>query len=561
MPIKPDGSRRWVDISKLNKNDIVKLPTEELRHVIQSAIELQKADRKQNQLLYYQPASAQALAFHQSSARTRAIGGGNRSGKSESCLVEISAMLTGIIPDSLRDTLLPRFRGPINARICMESHTTVLHPVMLPKLQWWKWTGIDEPGGDRGHWGWIPKLCLIDGSWEKSWSEKLRVLTILCRDPENPDRVLGESQLQWMSYDQDPSDFASGTFHIVMHDEPPPYPIWRENQSRTLDVNGQILLAMTWPDDPAIAVDWIFDEVYDRGKPGPNKDPTIDWFDLYTTDNIHLDREAVLAKSEAWTDEQKRVRLFGQPIRFSNRIHPLFTDHETTWCFSCGKPIIAVKGVCPECQGNETIDYNHVRDFEVAGHWPTVFVLDPHPRKPHMFLWAQIDPSDDIWVVGEDQLDADPADLAKHIFDMEQTMGLNVQARLIDPNMGRSPASARRNITWQDEFNEAQLYCDLGDDSDVGRGRVNEFLRPDPFRLQPRLHVHSRCKVAAFQLKRYSWDEHKLRVDRDVKQKPRQKYDDYPAMLKYLLNYEPRFSFLHHGAPVIQRTGKRRGAY
>ena len=554
-------STKPVHLFDFDTKAIKRLPNEQLRHIIQQALELQKADRKQSQLLYYKPASAQAIEFHKSSARTRGLGGGNRSSKTESCMAEICAMMTGIIPESIAEHVKPRFRGPINVRICMESHTTVLHPIMLPKLQWWKWTGIDQPGGDRGHWGWIPKICLFDGVWDKSWSEKLRVLNVLCRDPDNPDKVLGESQLQFMSYDQDPSDFASGTFHIVMHDEPPPYPIWRENQSRTLDVNGQILLAMTWPDDPAIAVDWIFDEVYDKGKPGPNKDPTIDWFDLYTTDNVHLDKSAVLAKSEAWTDEQKRVRLFGQPIRFSNRIHPLFSDANQTWCFHCGKTILAVKGRCPSCSGEDIIDFNHVKEFETSHNWPTLFILDPHPRKPHMFLWAQVDPSDDIWVVSEGQMDADPADFAQTVTNMESSLGLNVVTRLMDPNMGRSPASAKRNITWQDEFAEAQLFCDLADDSDVGRGRVNEYLKPDQFRLMPRLHIHTRCQVTAYQLKRYSWDEHKLRVDRDVKQKPRNKYDDFPTMLKYLLNYEPRFSWLYHGAPVIQRSGKRKGAY
>ena len=561
MPFRPEADSPVVDITQLSPRDIKRLPNEQLRQIVQTAVELQKADRKQNQLLYYTPASEKAMEFHQSTARTRGLGGGNRSSKTESCLAEICAMMTGIMPESIAEHLKPRFRGPINVRICMESHTTVLHPIMLPKLQWWKWTGIDQPGGDRGHWGWIPKICLIDGSWERSWSEKLRVLTVLCRDPDNPDHVLGESQLQWMSYDQDHTDFASGTFHIVMHDEPPPYSIWRENQSRTLDVNGQILLAMTWPDDPSIPVDWIFDEIYDKGRQGPGKDPTIDWFDLYTTDNRHLDAEAVLAKSQAWTDEQKRVRLYGQPIRFSNRIHPLFTDANSIWCFHCGKTILPIKGRCPSCEGEDFVEYNHVQEFETSSTWPTIFLLDPHPRKPHMFSWAQVDPSDDLWQVAESQIDAEPLELAKAVFDIEESMGLNVTLRLIDPNMGKSPASTKRGVTWQDEFADARINCELADDSDVGRARINEYLKPDPHRLQPRLHIHPRCQVTAFQMKRYSWDEHKLRVDQDIKQKPKRKYDDYPSLLKYLLNHDPRWSWLYHGAPVIQRTGKRRGAY
>jgi phage terminase large subunit-like protein len=188
-----------------------------------------------------------------------AIGGGNGSGKTEQMLALLVACATGVFPDSMKHLAGKLFRGPINVRIVCESLTTVLYPVMLPKLQWWKWTGVDEPGGERGHWGWIPPYCLKDRQWEKSWSEKLRILTVTCRDPEDLNVVRGESTIQFTSFDQDPSDFASGDFHIVLHDEPPPLAIWTENEARTMRVAGRMLLSMTWPDDPSIPVDWIFD--------------------------------------------------------------------------------------------------------------------------------------------------------------------------------------------------------------------------------------------------------------------------------------------------------------
>ena len=61
-------------------------------------------------------------------------------------------------------------------------------------------------------------------------------------------------------------------------------------------------------------------------------------------------------------------------------------------------------------------------------------------------------------------------------------------------------------------------------------------------------------------MKRYVWDEHKRGLEKDLKQKPREKNDDYPTLLKYLLNFEPTFQFLRQGAPVKGRTGSRRGA-
>lgn len=549
-----------VDLAKLTPYQLRKLPNETFRFVAAEILKVQQDDRRECQLLYYRPAHEACRQVHASEAKVLAAGGGNGSSKTETILAHLMALATGVLPEDIYDELRPKFRGPVNIRIVVESLTTVLHPIILPKLQWWKWTGLHPTGGDKGHWGWVPKLCLNSGSWERSWSEKLRTLKVICRDPDNFDHVLGESMIQFMSHDQDPSDFASGDFHHILHDEPPSYAIWTENQARTMRVNGVMYLAMTWPDDPSIPVDWIFDEVYDPGRPGPRKAHDIDWFELDTRDNPHLDQGAIAAQMEKWTHEMRTVRIQGQPIRFSNRIHPLFTDVEQWWCFTCGRTIIPIGEKC-DCGSEEICEFNHVLDFDVARNWPACFVLDPHPRKPHMFLWALVDPSDDIWVVRDGEMDDDPSEVRKYIEEVEESLGLNVQLRLMDPNMGRSPASAKRNVTWQDEFDNAGLRCDLADDSDVGRGRINEYLKPDPHTWRPRMHFSQECQRTIHQIKRYTWDEHRKKAEKDLKQKPRAKYDDFPTCLKYLMNYEPTFSGLKDGPPIIRRAGTRRGAY
>lgn len=550
------------DLSRITPRQLIKLPNETLRYVAENILKMQQEDRRENNLLYYKPAHDACWKVHESNAKVMAVGGGNGSSKTETTIAHLMMLATGIIPNEprIRAAMLPKFKGSVKIRIVVESLTTVLHPIILPKLKWWVWTGLHPQGGDKGHWGWIPKTSLKGGSWEKSWSEKLRTLTVICRDPEDPDKVIGESSIQFMSHDQDPSDFASGDFDHVLHDEPPSYAIWTENQARTMRVNGTMYLAMTWPDDPSIPVDWIFDEVYEKGRDGPNKAPDVEWIELDTRNNPHLDQDAILAQMGKWSHEMRTVRIQGQPIRFSNRVHPLFTDLDTWWCFNCGRIILPIEEKC-DCGSSNICEFNHVRDFQVAQNWPGIFVLDPHPRKPHMFLWALVDPSDDIWVVQDGELDDEPSELRAYIEEMEESLGINTQVRLIDPNMGRSPASAFRNITWKDEFDRAKLMCDLADDSDVGRGRFNEYLKPDPHTLRPRIHFHPRCQASIYQTKRYVWDDHRRKQEKDLKQKARQKYDDYPTMIKYLLNSEPTFNFLHHGAPVITRGGTRRGAY
>ena len=515
----------------ISSESIKKLDDDKFRSLAAKLVTLQQMDLRENQLLYYKPVNEKV---HQFTARKVAIFGGNGSSKTEGGLTELLILATGIIPFSLEGVYpKSKLRGPVNCRVICESLTTVLYPVILPKLQWWKWTGVDKPGG-KGHWGWIPKTRLIDGSWEKSWSDKVRMLRLKYIDPDDPSLV-GESMIQFMSVDQDPTDMASGDFHFVLCDEPPSLAIWRENEARTMRVNGRMMLTMTWPDDPSIGVDWIFDEIYDR-----TNDPNVECLSLYTTDNPYLDQDAVKAQADAWSDEVKRVRIYGEPIRFSNRIHPLFTDITHVWCYKCHKTIIPDGKYCGVCGSEEISSFNHVTD-ESHRQAQVIFALDPHPRKPHMFCWVAVDPYDDLLVIAEGEVDGDPVEVKLFVDNVEKELKLNVVHRTMDPNMGASPSGARRGVVWRDEFDSAGLFCDLADDSDVGRGRINEYLKPDKLRLTPRLKIHARCQQTIHQMKRYVWDDFRRKQEKDLKQIPKPKYDDYPTLLKYVLNMDPTF--------------------
>lgn len=547
-------------------SDLTALSDEDLRDLAATTVTMTEQDRRLNQILFYKPVSPRSMRFHESKAKVLAAGGGNRSSKTTSMLVEMVMCGTGIFPDSLRHLIPQKFRGPISMRLVVESLTTTLEPVIFPKLQYWKWSGMDKPGGERGHFGWIPQMCLIDGEWERSYKAQLRMLRLYCRDPENHDRILGETTWQFMSFDQDATDFASGEFHLIGHDEPPKYTQWQENEARVMSVGGRLLLAMTWPDDPSINVDWLYNEVYEPARSGAN--PEIEWLELHTTDNKQIDQTAVAAQAAKWSKEMNDVRLLGRPIRFSNRIHAEFTDQTKHWCFRCEKAIFPsplehkpdVLG-CVDCGCEDIQDFCHVEEFETARSWPAIFILDPHPRKPHDFLWVQVSPQDDWFVVAEGKLEGDCLETRKEVEGVEINLGINTVRRLMDPNMGASPSGQRREVTWQDEFKTAGLWCDLADDSDVGRGRINTMFKVDQQTRRPRLVIHPRCKDTIYQLLRFSWADFSKKVDRDQKQAPSDKYSDKPACLRYFANSDPIFRFLKDGAPVIKRPGKRKGSY
>jgi hypothetical protein len=154
-------------LSDLNLSELDSYSDEQLMALAQDMLSVQAHDRNVNQLRYYLPVSEKAVRVHLSNASVFFLAGGNGASKTDTALVDLVIGATGQIPLSLRD-IYPRdkLRGPINCRVVVESITNTLETIILPKLKWWNWQGVDQPGGPRGHYGWIPKHCLIKGEWD-----------------------------------------------------------------------------------------------------------------------------------------------------------------------------------------------------------------------------------------------------------------------------------------------------------------------------------------------------------------------------------------------------------
>jgi hypothetical protein len=178
-----------------------------------------------------------------------------------------------------------------------------------------------------------------------------------------------------------------------------------------------------------------------------------------------------------------------------------------------------------------------------------------------MFAWIQVDPQDDWWVIREGEVDGDPTMVREFVDAVESDLGLAVARRLIDPNMGRSPASSSRGVTWQDEFDKVGLVTDLADSSEVGRSRINEMLMPDPISRRPRFMFHSLCEKTIFQMTRFVWDDYRQALEKAQKQKPKEKNDDFPAILRYFANAEPSFDSLREGTKVVHRGSMHSGMH
>jgi hypothetical protein len=59
-------------------------------------------------------------------------------------------------------------------------------------------------------------------------------------------------------------------------------------------------------------------------------------------------------------------------------------------------------------------------------------------------------------------------------------------------------------------------------------------------------------------MKRYVWDDHRKTLEKAQKQKAKEKNDDYPTLIKYLMNADPTFHFMQLGAQRVRRTPPKR---
>ena len=565
-----------IDLQELND-----LSTEELtararanplwwEEVTKVFTQVAEQDQKECQITYYRPSNPMALPAHRSRARELVLNGGNRSTKTTTALVELVAIATGHVPIALKD-VLPRekIRGPIRARIMCNSLTDTWEPVIKPKLKFDAWNGPGDPG-QRGHWGLVPRHCLAGGTWENAWSEKHRTLKVafcvLCKTVWGdywPDTWAGMSTIQVLSYEQDLSALAGSSMHLILHDELPPQDMYRENRMRTLDVKGTIITAFTPPDEGGqrrADVSWFYDEIFEPGLPGPHKHPDIETFQLFTEKNDALPADEVAKMAERMTDDQRRSRLYGEFVHLSGLVHPLFTSHGATWCFGCRKRILTVEGQCPACGSADLTDFVHVIEpFEIPLGWPRLFVIDPHFRKPDAMGWFAITPSDDLILTHELEKDGDIPDVVREIRSVEEANRITPAKRLMDPNIGTERNDRlERGWTLREAFGREGIRCDLAiDDVTVGIQNVNDYLRPDPHTRKPRFQVFRSCEKFIYGMQRFTFDEWVRAGDRDPKEKVRDKFKDFPDLVRYAVNDRPTYHGYKVGLAFQHRRAKR----
>jgi phage terminase large subunit-like protein len=231
----------------------------------------------------YVPHAKQKI-FHESTKKGKLYIGGNRSGKTVGGVIEDIWWMEGTHP--YRETPPP----PIRARLVCVDYPNGWVKIIKPVLQQW-----------------IRPASLIDGSWEASWSEREKRLTLA-----------NGSFLEIMNYEQHLDAFAGSSRHLVHFDEEPPKAIWIENRMRLMDTGGSWHITMT----PVEGMTWVYDDIYEPITQGTES--KIDLIEVDVEENTYLSPVEIEDALAGLDENEKKARKSGKFVQIGGLIFKKF---------------------------------------------------------------------------------------------------------------------------------------------------------------------------------------------------------------------------------------------
>lgn len=418
--------------------------------------------------------------FHCSLAQEKLFIGGNRSGKTVGNVLECIWRITKTHP--FRPDL-NELEGQIRGRLVCVSFVDGLQKIILPLFKQW-----------------IPKKFLIARSWDKSYNNYLRTLTLV-----------DGSFIEFMSYDQELEKFAGTSRHFVSFDEEPPKTVWEECLLRLVDTDGDWWISMT----PVEGLTWVYEEVY-----RPWKDGERDWtlvLQVSMDDNPHLKDSAKTRILRNLSNESDRAaRKEGSFLEIKGKVYKSYDPHV------------------------------HVRkDFTLTKDMWIYTSLDTGWAHPAAWLWHAVSPTGHIVTFHEIvESERTVESLAAEVHQYEKAilgpLGMEVYVRTGDPAMLQTKEHTGTSIVG--EYAKHGIYIGVegvpkGPGSvDIGVIKMTQYLTTTIGNYP--LWTCYDTPVLDKQMANLRWEKYdskKLEYKKAPKTTIDKKFDDAPDSLRYFI--------------------------
>lgn len=237
--------------------------------------------RKSKRILFYEPMEKQEV-FHRSIAKTRAIFGGNRSGKTTAGGMEFLFHITGLYPKWYPEE--NKMKQPVIGRIAAQDFNKGVGEVIVPFLEDWLDPTLIQKK-QRNPIGIPVKWVLKNGS-------RFDILT----------------------YEMTVESYEGWRGHIAWFDEPPPRDMYVATMRGLVDYHGKNWLTLTPIKQP-----WIYDSIYTKAD---GKVVFVVTTDI--KDNKYLSAEAIADFESKLSTEEKEARLHGRFLHLTGLVYKDF---------------------------------------------------------------------------------------------------------------------------------------------------------------------------------------------------------------------------------------------
>lgn len=467
-----------------SQTEISEQEEREVKELIARAISEKKRRMAENGIGYYIPLDAErgendSVGFHKSTARIRAIFGGNRSSKTVTGVCEDVWYATGLHPYKSIPT--PNF-----GRICCTDFTNGIEKVILPEFK-----------------RWCPKHFIDHYDVES----RTMYLT-------------NGSTVEFMSYDQDVEKFESASRHWIHFDEEPPEDIYKACKMRLLDTRGDMWFTMT----PTKGLTWVYDLIYEQADINPN----IKVFLFDSLKNPYLIKEEVDEICKGLDPQEIEARIHGKFVQLSGLI---YKEYDPPVHFLPHFPIprhwLRICAIDPHPRICTAVIYMAVCP-------PQQFLMECNRYNINIPKDIGME-GEDIYIVYDEVYKYDQL-LIKDICDlMKAKEGHDyIMYRLIDDSANTPDPIVGTNV--REEFERFGIRTLLADKDVANRiWRIRGRLQVHT------LFILQNCINTDWEMRHYAWDEYKIGKDyKDPKEKPRKKRDHAMDCLGYMVVSSPR---------------------
>ena len=318
------------------------------------------------------------------------------------------------------------------------------------------------------------------------------------------------SQIDLLTYQQEPASMEGWDGHVVLFDEPPPRPIYIANVRGLVDHKGIALFSMTPLKEP-----WIADEVVN------NPDPGFFSITASSYDNPHIERSALDAFFSKLTDEELETRRDGKFLHLQGLVFKEFQKQTHV-----------------------------VAPFKPGREYTVYAAIDNHPRTEQAVLFVAVDRHDRVFAFKEIFKHGTPEDVARWVVDFHDDVH-PVEMCLIDrSSQGDTNRGSSTYEIIEERLARAGIPLDFGSkDLSSGIQIVRDYLKSANGVAS--VFVTEDCTRLIWELQRYRWAEWRAGADKSQRtpmNKPVDADDHLIENLRRLLQLPSRFVDPSHRA-------------